>query len=139
MDELFHRLLTAGAPSGYEGAVQDIFRERMARYVDSVETDTMGNVIGEKRVNDIQLNLCSGTEGDADGTLRRDRISGKQHRRQRIPVRAGDRRDRHRPAAWTEGGDTHGAGRGDGCVRKEGHPSDQRRGEEETGDRRRVA
>lgn len=49
MEELLDILLTAGAPSGYEGAVQDIFRERMARYVDSVETDTMGNVIAEKR------------------------------------------------------------------------------------------
>ena len=37
MEELLDILLTAGAPSGYEGAVQDIFRERMGRYVDRVE------------------------------------------------------------------------------------------------------
>lgn len=33
------------APSGYEGAVQVVFREHIAPYVASTETDTMGNVI----------------------------------------------------------------------------------------------
>ena len=36
------------APSGYEGAVQVVFREHIAPYVASTETDTMGNVIAVK-------------------------------------------------------------------------------------------
>lgn len=49
MDELFKRLLTAAAPSGYEGAVQEVFKEQVAPYVDSMETDNMGNVMAVKR------------------------------------------------------------------------------------------
>lgn len=48
-EELFHRLLTTAAPSGYEGAVQRAYKEQMAPYVDSIETDNMGNVIAVKR------------------------------------------------------------------------------------------
>lgn len=49
MEELFHRLLTTAAPSGYEGAVQEVYKELMAPYVDSIETDNMGNVIAVKK------------------------------------------------------------------------------------------
>lgn len=49
MDELLNKLLITAAPSGYEGALQDVFREYIAPYVDSTETDTMGNVIGVKK------------------------------------------------------------------------------------------
>lgn len=44
-DELLNKLLMTAAPSGYEGAVQVVFREHIAPYVASTETDTMGNVI----------------------------------------------------------------------------------------------
>lgn len=49
MDQLFHRLLTTAAPSGYEGALQEVFKEQMAPYVDSIETDNMGNVMAVKK------------------------------------------------------------------------------------------
>ena len=49
MEELFHRLLTTAAPSGYEGAVQEVYKEQMGPYVDSIETDNMGNVMAVKR------------------------------------------------------------------------------------------
>lgn len=49
MDELLNRLLLAAAPSGYEEAVQDIFKESIAHYVDDVRTDTLGNVIALKK------------------------------------------------------------------------------------------
>ena len=49
MEELLDIRLTAGAPSGYEGAVQDIFRERMGRYVDRVE-GTEGQVPVPRRM-----------------------------------------------------------------------------------------
>ena len=42
---LLNKLLMTAAPSGYEGAVQVVFREHIAPYVASTETDTMGNVI----------------------------------------------------------------------------------------------
>lgn len=45
IDELLNKLLMTAAPSGYEGAVQVVFREHIAPYVASTETDTMGNVI----------------------------------------------------------------------------------------------
>lgn len=48
-DEFLNKLLTAAAPSGYEGAVQEVYKEHIAPYVDAVETDTMGNVIAVKR------------------------------------------------------------------------------------------
>ena len=49
MDQIFQRLLTTAGPSGYEGALQEVFKEQMAPYVDSVETDNMGNVMAVKR------------------------------------------------------------------------------------------
>ena len=49
MDQIFHRLLTTAAPSGYEGAVQEVYKELMTPYVDSIETDTMGNVMAVKK------------------------------------------------------------------------------------------
>lgn len=49
IDRLFHRLLTTAAPSGYEGALQEVFKEQVAPYVDSIETDNMGNVMAVKR------------------------------------------------------------------------------------------
>ena len=42
---MLNKLLMTAAPSGYEGAVQVVFREHIAPYVASTETDTMGNVI----------------------------------------------------------------------------------------------
>ena len=45
---LLNKLLMTAAPSGYEGAVQVVFREHIAPYVASTETDTMGNVIAVK-------------------------------------------------------------------------------------------
>lgn len=48
MDKLLFQLLTSSAPSGYEEDVQAIVKEQFARYVDRVETDNMGNVIGVK-------------------------------------------------------------------------------------------
>lgn len=49
IDQIFNRLLTAAAPSGYEGAVQEVFKEHIAPYVDSIETDNIGNVIAVKK------------------------------------------------------------------------------------------
>ena len=49
MEELFHRLLTAAAPSGYEGALQEVYKEHIAPYVDRMETDTLGNVIAVRQ------------------------------------------------------------------------------------------
>ena len=49
MDDLLNKLLTTAAPSGYEGALQEVFVEYIAPYVDSTETDTLGNVIGVKK------------------------------------------------------------------------------------------
>lgn len=45
MDQIFQRLLTTAGPSGFEGALQEVYKEQMAPYVDSIETDNMGNVI----------------------------------------------------------------------------------------------
>ena len=45
---LLNKLLMTAAPSGYEGAAQVVFREHIAPYVASTETDTMGNVIAVK-------------------------------------------------------------------------------------------
>ena len=44
-DELLNKLLMTAAPSGYEGAVQVVFREHITSFVACTETDTMGNVI----------------------------------------------------------------------------------------------
>lgn len=49
MDQIFQRLLTTAGPSGYEGALQEVFKEQMAPYVDSIETDNMGNVMAVKK------------------------------------------------------------------------------------------
>ena len=49
MDELLNRLLVSAAPSGYEEAVQTLFKESIANYVDEVRTDTLGNVIAVKK------------------------------------------------------------------------------------------
>lgn len=48
-EQTFHRLLMAAAPSGYEGALQAVYKEEIAPYVDSVETDNIGNVIALKK------------------------------------------------------------------------------------------
>lgn len=47
-EELLNKLLMTAAPSGYEGAVQVVFREHIAPFVTCTETDTMGNVIAVK-------------------------------------------------------------------------------------------
>ena len=39
------QIVDTPGPSGYEQAVQRVFRERVRPYVDSIETDVMGNVI----------------------------------------------------------------------------------------------
>lgn len=49
MDQIFHRLLTTAGPSGYEGALQKVFKEQIAPYVDSIEADNMGNVMAVKK------------------------------------------------------------------------------------------
>lgn len=49
MDELLHQLLTIAAPSGYEEALQAMFKEHITKYVDSVETDIIGNLIAIKK------------------------------------------------------------------------------------------
>lgn len=49
MEQIFNRLLMAAAPSGYEGAVQEVFKGHIAPYVDSIETDNIGNVIAVKK------------------------------------------------------------------------------------------
>ncbi len=49
MDELLYKLLTTAAPSGYEEAVQSIFKVSIAQYVDIIETDILGNVIAVKK------------------------------------------------------------------------------------------
>lgn len=45
---LLNKLLMTAAPSGYEGAVQVVFKEHIAPFVTCTETDTMGNVIAVK-------------------------------------------------------------------------------------------
>lgn len=48
MNELLHTLLMTAAPSGYEKELQTIFKKELAAYVDSIETDTLGNAIAIK-------------------------------------------------------------------------------------------
>ena len=69
MDELLNKLLTTAAPSGYEGALQDVFREQIVPYVDSAETDTMGNVIGAKKGPDGSAKVMLTAHCDEIGFL----------------------------------------------------------------------
>lgn len=49
MNELLQRLLSVAAPSGYETEIQTVFANEVARFVDSVEEDVMGNVIALRK------------------------------------------------------------------------------------------
>lgn len=69
MDELLNRLLLAAAPSGYEEAVQALFKESIAKYVDEVRTDTFGNVIAVKKGSDGAPKLMLSAHCDEIGFL----------------------------------------------------------------------
>lgn len=69
MDELLNRLLIAAAPSGYEEAVQAVFKEGIAQYVDEVRTDTFGNVIAVKKCSEDAPKLMLSAHCDEIGFL----------------------------------------------------------------------
>lgn len=49
MGKLLYQLLTTAAPSGYEEELQAVFKEYISKYVDSIETDNMGNIIAVRK------------------------------------------------------------------------------------------
>lgn len=69
MDQLLNRLLMAAAPSGYEEAVQALFKESIAQYVDEVRTDTFGNVIAVRKGQDGAPKLMLSAHCDEIGLL----------------------------------------------------------------------
>lgn len=58
--EVLKRLVETPSPSGFEQPVQRIVREELAKYVDTVRTDVMGNVIGTRNEQGCPRVMLSG-------------------------------------------------------------------------------
>lgn len=69
MDELLNELLSVSSPSGYEENVQFLFKEAITPFVDSVETDTMGNIIAVRQGEDRSQKVMLSAHCDEIGFL----------------------------------------------------------------------
>ena len=59
MFDLLKRLCETPAPSGCESRVSELIQAEIRPYVDSLETDALGNLIAHKKGNGKKLMLCA--------------------------------------------------------------------------------
>ncbi len=59
MFDLLKKLCETSGPSGQEQAVAELIKNEISPYVDSVETDVMGNLIAHKKGEGKKLMLCA--------------------------------------------------------------------------------